>query len=430
VQRGHNYIRADSDFVRFAATVSTSADQTAIAPGYLRAEWSENGRRFFRYEMDKPIVNFWSVLSARYVEAHDRWNDVDLVVYHHPQHATNVPRMLEAVKQSLAYYSASFGTYQHRQMRIVEFPGYAAFAQSFPNTIPYSESIGFIADNRDPARIDYVWYVTAHEVAHQWWAHQVIGANVQGATFLSETLAQYSALMVMEHRYGAEKMRMFLKYELDKYLAARGSARDNEQPLVQVENQAHVHYNKGSVAMYALKDAIGEAAVNRALAGFIRQQAYRSNPYPVAGDLIGLLRREAGARHQQLITDLFEKIVLWDLGVVSSQATPTEDGKWQVRIEVRARKLEAAGDGQETEVGLDQDIDVGLFASDPAQPHLNQADVIFLQKRRITGGTHTIELVADRKPAFVGIDPYVKLIERDTRNNVVPLGEHAASAGP
>ena len=32
--------------------------------------------------------------------------------------------------------------------------------------------------------IDYVFYVTAHEVAHQWWAHQVIGANVQGATML------------------------------------------------------------------------------------------------------------------------------------------------------------------------------------------------------------------------------------------------------
>lgn len=34
---------------------------------------------------------------------------------------------------------------------------------------------------------------------------------------LSESLAQYSALMVMEERYGPRQMRRFLKYELDRY---------------------------------------------------------------------------------------------------------------------------------------------------------------------------------------------------------------------
>src|SRR5262249_16320241 len=131
-QYDRNAIRGDSDFVRFAITVSTSPDQTAIAPGYLEREWIENGRRHFRYEMDKPILNFWSVLSARYAVARDRWNDVDLAVYYHPSHDMNVPRMIEAMKESLAYYSANFSSYQHRQMRIVEFPGYVDRAQSFP----------------------------------------------------------------------------------------------------------------------------------------------------------------------------------------------------------------------------------------------------------------------------------------------------------
>ena len=37
-----------------------------------------------------------------------------------------------------------------------------------------------------------------------------------------ETMAQYSALMVMEEEYGPELMRKFLKYELDRYLRGRG----------------------------------------------------------------------------------------------------------------------------------------------------------------------------------------------------------------
>ena len=90
--------------------------------------------------------------------------------------------MIDAVKKSLAYFTTNFGPYQHRQVRILEFPRYASFAQSFPNTIPYSESIGFIARVENDEDVDYPFYVTAHEVAHQWWAHQVIGGNVQGAT--------------------------------------------------------------------------------------------------------------------------------------------------------------------------------------------------------------------------------------------------------
>jgi ABC-2 type transport system permease protein len=426
-QRHRNYISADADFIRFAATLSTSPDQIAVAPGYLQREWLADGRRFFRYEMDKPILNFWTVVSARYEIARDSWNGVDLAVYYHPGHDTNVPRMLESMKQSLAYYSEKFGPYQHRQMRILEFPNYITLAQSFPNTVPYSEGLGFIADNRDPAKTDYVWYVIAHEVAHQWWAHQVIGANVQGATLLSETLAQYSALMVMEHRYGADQMRKFLKYELDEYLSTRGRTGD-ELPLNRVKpNQGYIHYQKGSVAMYALKDAIGEAAVNRALAHFLRQQGLKWDPYPASTDLIAALRKEAGPKHQQLVTDLFEKIVLWDLDVVASEATPTGDGKWRIRIDVKAGKVEADSEGRETAKPLDQFIDIGLFAVDPSSSGFSKDDVIKIEKRRLTTGAQSIEFIVERKPAFVGVDPYVKLIERNTAKTVVPLGGQQSS---
>jgi ABC-2 type transport system permease protein len=425
-QRRHNFIRNDSDFIRFAITVSTSADQIALAPGNLEREWTEGDRKFFRYGFATPIVNFWSVVSARYAEARDKWNDVELAVYYDPKHGYNVARMLDAMKQALAYYSANFGAYPHRQLRIAEFPRIVpppgTQAQSFPTLIRYSESAGFIANLTNPASIDLLWHITAHEVAHQWWLNQVTGANVEGAQFLSESLSEYSALMVAEHRYGAHKMRHLLKYDLDGYLRGRGQS-SNERPLARAAMaQYHVHYQKGALALYALKDAIGEAAVNRALARLVREHAYKSDPYPTSSDLLVLLRAEAGPAHEQFITDLFEKITLWDLRVTGSQATETVDGKWRVRVEVRAKKLEAAGNGQETEAPLDQLIDVGLFAADPAKLEFSATDVIALEKRQIKTGEQTIEFTVDRKPAFVGIDPYVKLISRTTSSNVAPLG--------
>ncbi len=100
--------------------------------------------------------------------------------------------VISGVKDSLEYFSREFSPYQYRQLRILEFPAYAAFAQSFPNTIPYSESIGFVADIEEDD-VDNVFYVTAHEVAHQWWAHQVMGANTQGGTVVVENHAYHYA---------------------------------------------------------------------------------------------------------------------------------------------------------------------------------------------------------------------------------------------
>ncbi|MRR09796.1 hypothetical protein EG831_06940, partial [bacterium] len=202
--RMNTYIGSDGDWIRFSCTVGTDSGLTALAPGYLQREWYDHGRHYFQYAMDCPIFNFYSFLSGRWEVKRDDWNGIAIAVYHHRAHSYNVDRMIAAVKRSLDYYTANFGPYQHRQVRIIEFPRYQSFAQSFPNTIPYSEAIGFIArvDKRKRDEVDYVTWVTAHEVAHQWWAHQVIGGNVQGATLLSEVLAQYSSLQVLRASHG------------------------------------------------------------------------------------------------------------------------------------------------------------------------------------------------------------------------------------
>ena len=178
--------------------------------------------------------------------------------------------------------------------------------------MPYSESIGFIADLRNPDDIDFVFYVTAHEVAHQWWAHQVIGGLVQGVTMLDETFAQYSALMLQEKEYGQGQMRKFLKYELDRYLNGRGSELVEELPLALNENQQYIHYRKGSVVMYALKDYIGEDVVDRTLSRYDHEKAFQQPPYTITTEFLDDLRQETDPRWQPLIEDLFNKITVFD----------------------------------------------------------------------------------------------------------------------
>jgi len=306
------YLGGHSDWVDVQTVISTSADQLAIAPGSLVREWQENGRRYFEYKLDHQSMNFYSFMSARYEVAREEWNGIKLEVYYDRQHPWNVPRMMNSLKKSLDYYTKNFGPYYHKEARIIEFPRVARFAQAFPGTMPYSESIGFIANINKPDDIDFVFYVVAHEMGHQWWAHQVIGANMEGATLLSETMAQYSALMVMEKEYGRDTMRKFLKYEMDNYLRSRGAERLKERPLLTVEaNQGYIHYRKGSVVLYYLKEMIGEEAVNRALRKVIQQYAYAQPPYPTSHALVDALQEQTPPQLQYLIKDLFEDITVF-----------------------------------------------------------------------------------------------------------------------
>jgi ABC-2 type transport system permease protein len=408
--RGSTYISSEADWIDFKATVSTSADQIALAPGYLVDEWTVGERRFFRYEMDAPILNLYAFMSARYTVARDTWNDVAIEVYYHEPHHYNVERMIYAVKQSLDYCSTSFSPYQHRQMRIVEFPRYASFAQSLPNIVPYSESIGFIADLRDEEDIDYVFYVTAHEVAHQWWAHQVIGANVQGSTVMSETLAQYSALMVMEKEYGRDKMRKFLRHELDSYLAGRATERHRELPLVRVENQPYIHYNKGSLVMYALREYLGEDVVNRALSSYVKRVRFQEPPYTTSLELVDALREVTPPRYAYLIEDLFETITLYDNRAISAEAEELADGRWQIELVVQSRKFRADESGAETQVELADWIEIGVLDEND--------ELLYRQEHQLDTDETTLTVVVDRKPARAGIDPITLLVDRDPDDNL------------
>jgi aminopeptidase N len=353
------------------------------------------------------------------------------MVYYHPAHAWNVQRMIYAVKKSLAYYTTNFGPYQHRQVRIVEFPRYDGnFAQSLPNTIPYSEAVGFIARVGSDDDIDYPFYVTAHEVAHQWWAHQVIGADAAGATMLSETMAQYSALRVMEKEYGSANMRRFLEYELDRYLTGRSAERKRELPIELNENQPYIHYSKGSLVMYALGDYLGEARMNRAIRGFLDVEKFRGPPYPTSLELVDSLRAATPDSLKYVIKDLFETITLYELKADSAIATDAPNGQYRLDLYLTSKKLRADSLGAETEIPMHDWVDVGVYVRPPRgqkTPDKNGVP-IYLEKRLVHDGEQHVVLTVTEVPSRAGIDPLHKVISRLTAANTIGVQDRTRKA--
>ncbi len=417
----NNYISYDSDWVRVKSTLSTSPDQIAIAPGTLVREWEEEGRPHFGYELKKKVVNFYSFMSAEYEVKREKWNDVDLEVYYHKGHEYNVDKMMRSMRNSLQYYSDNFLPYPHEQARIIEFPRFASFAQAFPGTMPYSESIGFIANLTDEKDIDGVYYVVAHEMAHQWWAHQVIGAQMQGATMLSESFAQYSALMVMEKQYGKDKMKQFLEYEMDSYLRSRGSESDKELPLMEVEDQGYVHYRKGSVIMYALKEYIGEDSLNLALRRFAEKTAYQEAPYTTTLVFLDELERVTPDSLSYLLDDFFRTITLYSNRTTDVTYRELNNGKYEVTLQVESEKFRADSTGLETPIPINDYIEIGVYRE--AEDDEKFGTPIHTEWKRITQKENTFTIIVDEEPYEAGIDPRYLLVDRVPGDNVKRVEE-------
>ncbi len=435
--RMNNYISGDADWIEFETTISTAPSQIAIAPGYLQDEWEENGRRYFHYKMDSTMVNFYSFISAEFEVLKDSWNDVAIEIYYHKGHDYNLAHMVNGIKKSLDYYTEEFSPYQHQQVRIIEFPrSGGSFAQSFANTIPYSEAIGFIADvdSTNKKGINYPFSVTAHEVAHQWWAHQVIGANVQGATMLSESLSEYSSLKVLEKEHGADQMRWFLKEALDSYLIGRTVESKKEKALIYNENQQYIHYNKGSLVFYALSDYIGEENLNNALSSYIDDVAFQEPPYTTSLELLEYLKEATPDSLQYLIKDMFETITLHDNRVEEASYTEIDSTNYEVNLTLQASKYRTgetgkriftneAGDSLKVEIEdrrlpikslpLNDWIEVGIFGTDAN----GEETVLYLEKHKFSDILNGFTITVDQKPTEAGIDPYNKLIDAISNDN-------------
>ena len=408
-----------SDWISFKTTVSTPEDQIALAPGYLQRDWHANGRHYFAYDMGStPILDFFAYISGRYKVQKQNYKGVELEVYYDPKHEWNVADIFDGIRSGLDYYQANYSPFQFGQFRVLEYPRYRQFAQSFPNTSPFTETF-FLQRVLDPAKdIDFTFFVTAHELAHQWWAHQLIGGAVAGSNMMSESLAEYSALRVMEHRYGEEHMHKFLSHELDGYLRGRTGETRKEPPLALVQREQYVWYQKGSMILYALADYIGEDKVNLALHNFLIARRYanarttQSEAYPDTRDLETALRAQTPADLQYFIDDSFEKITLYDNKAVTATSTKLADGKYQVVLTVEGKKLYANGDGAETPADINDLIDVGVFsgAKGLEKP-------LSVRKERITGSRQTFTFTVSEKPTRAGIDPFNKLIDRNLDDN-------------
>ena len=401
-----NYL--NSDWIDFEAVFSTAADQVVVAQGELIREWQGDGRRYFHYKTQAPIVNLVLFFSGNFEVRRERFNDIEIEIYHHPDHHYNIDRLMAVTKATLDYAGKAFGPYPHHQLRIVEVPKYdSGLAISLGGLFAMAEDTGFTGRGGD---LDVMSYFASHEVAHQWWNGQVISARAQGACMIGESLAQYTSLAVLEQLYGKPAVHEFLLDDTQVYFQGRQKELLKELPLVQVENQSYIHYEKANVAFAALRDVMGEQALNEALQGFFTDYRFAGPPYPIAEELITRLKDVATPEVEQLIEDLFETVTVYDNRILNASYKAAEEGRFLVEIDLISHKLRLDEQGLEREVPGTGSLQIGCYVADQLLP-------FNISTHQITGAQMQVNFYVDQLPSRVGVDPYLHMLDNQRKDN-------------
>ena len=431
----HSYMGMDADHIDFEATISTSSNQQAIAPGTLTKEWDENNRNYFHYKTKEKICMAYLFLSGEYEKVTDKWNDVDLEIYYDKKHQFNITRMMDGMKSGLDYCSENFSPYQFNQVRIVEFAQVnGASAHGYPSLIPAGEGAGFIADVDDSPEggNDYAFGTAVHEVAHMWWGHQVMPSDTRGAKMVVESMAVYTNVKVNEHVKGIVNTRQFLKSYMEEYLNQRSRQRRAESPLMYAyPDENYIAYSKGGVVMYAMSDYLGEQQFNKAISDYVAKVAYQEGEYTTSVEMVDYIRNATPDSLLYLIHDMFETVTLYDNKMKEWTSTELPNGKYRVDLNFQVSKFRSGKNGKaifsdnqrdsltyklpEMEMAvhslpLADYIEVGIFDEDKHE--------LFLQKVKVSTINNSMSFVVNGKPARVGVDPHHKLIDRSLSDNL------------
>jgi aminopeptidase N len=400
--------RTGRERIYFEATIGTSSGQVAVAPGSLKKTWSSNGRKYFQYGTDTPINNGYYIYAANYEQHKTHSKDVEIQIFSNPRNVLNLESIGSAAKASLDYYTKNFGPYPHKQLKLVEYADPGTGGISLPGSVGYSTNFALLDSNANGRGFNLPFAVTAHEIAHQWWGAQLTPARVEGGPFLSESLAWYSALEVVEHTKGPAHLRKLLDAMRDDYLRPQSHA---GVPLLQAAEPFQA-YRKGPLAMYALREYIGEDKVNLALRNLLNKFKSDGPPFATSLDFYREIRSVTPDSLQYLLRDLFEKNTFWDLEAKRTIIKQTAKNRWAVTLEILARKIRANVDGLETDIPMNDLIEIGVFRKP------GDVSALYLKKHLIHSGLNRITVNVSEKPGEAGIDPRHLLIDTDMNNNM------------
>jgi ABC-2 type transport system permease protein len=394
------------------STISTNADQQIVTVGKLEKSWKSNNRNYFRYKTEVPINFMFALSSAKYQVKTENYKGLALTIYYQQGQENNLKTMFKAMKDALNYGNTNFSTYPLKYFTIAEIPHYKGAATAYPGLVFNAERINYLTNYSGQNSVNQSYAITTHEVAHQWWANILTPADTMGYAMLTESLAKYTEAMLLEKKYGKMYLRNYLRDDNNLYFAYR-NPNEKEFPLAKTYGQNHVHYQKGGLILYAVKEVLGEQKMNKILKDLLTKHQ-NPNRKAITKDLIDELMKAAPANQKSFIDESFNQVVDYKMELKVVQCKKLANSKFSVDLEINIVKNKS---------GIDQllapDMDVGLaFFDQPVLDLDRNSKPIYFKKYHFNQLITKLTIVVDQKPKTIALDPYGYLLDANLKDNM------------
>jgi len=403
--------------IDFETVISTDPDQQVVTAGTLQKTWQANNRSYFHYKTEQPIAFMFALSSARYAVQKEQHGSIELKVYYVPGEAYNLPTLLQAMKDALDYGQANFGPYPLHQLTLAAIPQYPGAATAYPGVVFSAEKINFMSNLKDSSRFNNIYALTAHEVAHQWWANALAPLDTPGRAVLTESLAKYTEFMVTQKRYGKQYLRSLLQADNNLYFAFRNMTGEPELPLMQA-NEPYQYYQKGGLSLYAIQEMLGEERMNQSLQRLISHHGFPHSKATTT-DLLAELSTGVNADQAKRMDELFKQVIVYDNRLRVIRCDSLADGRFRLQLQVSIGKANEAG-GKVEVLTPDEVFTLALYDT-PSDQWTWQTTPVYLEQHRFTKGVTDLNIVVNKKPAVAVIDPYGYWLDADQGNNAGPV---------
>jgi Peptidase family M1 domain len=189
-----------------------------------------------------------------------------------PDPTPKIENLTRDVIETLDFMTEEFGPTPIRNLAITPIPG--GFGQGFPGLV-YLSTLAYLDPGQLPPRLRerseatfFSDLLEAHEVAHQWFGNMVVPVSYHD-DWLIESLANYSALLLLERRKGSKALDAVLDDYRNHLLSktASGPSLESAGPIVwgfRLESSLApdawrtVTYEKGTWIIHMLRRRLGD----------------------------------------------------------------------------------------------------------------------------------------------------------------------------
>jgi len=400
---------------RVEMTIRTASDQTAYHPGTLVAEWTESdGRRGFRYVIDRPSRGWATIISGRLVESrYKREGLPDVVLAHDPDHTHTLDAFASALHDAMAHFQNRYGPPPFDDFYMVEqslhFDGMGT-RSGFGFA---SEVLGWKTDLKASGGED-LHAMAAHLMGMTWWGDQIIPANVAGAKVIHAGLPFWTAQLYLHQRRSPEVDRSLRQQALMEAFRGRSTLIDEEAPYIEEFKDSTMIRTKGSGQMLYLASQIGGPQVLESiLSDFLDRWRYQAAPYPTAQDFVQHLETNIPPSTHPILKDIFHRISTWDLSVQDATAVKNEDGRWNVQAVVTVKQYATSDWGVLDSVPVGSPVELVIYgeSSEREAPEIH---------REMIDATHDGEVMTwtlSQEPKWIKIDPLLFLSDSNPYDN-------------